>query len=223
MQIRRYCLFCILMLSLSFASTGNAEPTNLHSLKQVLIQYYDSGNYTLAITRQDEKAQIYLNERIAENAKRKNKQKLAIVFDIDETSLSNYQDMKALDFGGTVRQLEEAEAKGQDPVIAPTLTLYNYARAHGVATFFITGRPEFLHAATVENLHKAGYNDWDGLYLKPGNYKQKSAIPYKTAVRKKITEKGYDIVLTVGDQQSDLLGGYADKGIKLPNPYYYIG
>jgi len=26
----------------------------------------------------------------------------------------------------------------------------------------------------------------------------------------------------VGDQFSDLKGGFADKGFKLPDPYYYI-
>ncbi len=47
-------------------------------------------------------------------------------------------------------------------------------------------------------------------------------IPYKTAMRKKITEQGYDIVLSMGDQYSDLVGGYDDAMFKVPNPYYYI-
>jgi len=34
--------------------------------------------------------------------------------------------------------------------------------------------------------------------------------------------QGYDILLTIGDQYSDLKGGYADKGFKLPNPMYYL-
>jgi hypothetical protein len=26
----------------------------------------------------------------------------------------------------------------------------------------------------------------------------------------------------LGDQNSDLTGGYAERGFKLPNPYYYL-
>src|SRR6185312_25067 len=33
---------------------------------------------------------------------------------------------------------------------------------------------------------------------------------------------GYDIALNVGDQWSDLQGGYADHYLKLPNPTYYL-
>ena len=68
----------------------------------------------------------------------------------------------------------------------------------------------------------AGYTHWNGLYLAPDNYHQKSIIPFKAAVRKKITGMGYDVVLSIGDQYSDLLGGYDDRKFKLPNPYYYI-
>ena len=41
-------------------------------------------------------------------------------------------------------------------------------------------------------------------------------------MRKEITQQGYDIVFSIGDQQSDLVGGYSDKTYKLPNPYYFI-
>jgi len=37
-----------------------------------------------------------------------------------------------------------------------------------------------------------------------------------------LSEKPMLIVLNIGDQQSDLVGGHADKAFKLPNPYYLI-
>lgn len=37
-----------------------------------------------------------------------------------------------------------------------------------------------------------------------------------------LQQSGYRIVVNVGDQRSDLTGGYALKTFKLPNPSYYI-
>ncbi len=50
-----------------------------------------------------------------------------------------------------------------------------------------------------------------------------SAIPYKSGERAKIEQQGFDIVANVGDQESDLRGGHADRAFKLPNPYYFLG
>ena len=58
--------------------------------------------------------------------------------------------------------------------------------------------------------------------MKPNNYAQASVVPYKSGARAKIVAMGYDIILNIGDQNSDLAGGYADKDIKLSNPYYLI-
>ena len=39
---------------------------------------------------------------------------------------------------------------------------------------------------------------------------------------KEVAEQGYTIILSMGDQNSDLLGGYAEKTFKLPNPVYFL-
>ena len=147
---------------------------------------------------------------------------LAVVFDIDETALSNYNDMVHLNFGGTLAEINALADEGHDPAIPYTRTLFNYAKNHGVATFFITGRREPMRINTEKNLQQDGYNNWTGLFLKPVSYHQASAIPYKTAVRKKITNTGYEIIFSIGDQYSDLKGGYADMTFKLPNPFYLV-
>ena len=49
-----------------------------------------------------------------------------------------------------------------------------------------------------------------------------ATIPYKSGTRAYIESQGYEIVADVGDQFSDLLGGYADKTFKMPNPNYYL-
>jgi predicted secreted acid phosphatase len=94
---------------------------------------------------------------------------------------------------------------------------------HRVAVFFITARYEYEREATVKNLRAAGYHDWDALIFRPEKHGNESEPPvsvYKSAVRKQLVMQGYDIILNVGDQDSDLIGGYADKAVKLPNPYY---
>jgi hypothetical protein len=47
-------------------------------------------------------------------------------------------------------------------------------------------------------------------------------IQYKSGTRAYIESQGYDIVADFGDQFSDLLGGFADKTFKMPNPNYYL-
>jgi predicted secreted acid phosphatase len=114
------------------------------------------------------------------------------------------------------------EDRGDDPVISPTLQLYNYAKQNDVAVFFVTGRPEWMRHSTIKNLNNAGYKNWDGLILKSDQFKGKPAEEYKTVIRKQLTDKGYTIVVNVGDQESDFEGGYSEKNYKLPNPFYFI-
>ncbi|RDI41505.1 HAD family acid phosphatase [Aquicella lusitana] len=210
-----------LVLSVSFGSmiAMAKEPTNLAVVKQGLVRYHDSGQYDKDIDHVIKEATRYLKIRLAQP---RDDKKPAIVLDIDETSLSNYPDMVKLNFGGTLEEIQQAEDQGSDPVIQPTLKLYQFAKANKVAVFFITGRKEEERAVTEANLKKAGYTDWNGLILRDGEYKNKPAAEYKTVMRKKLEEEGYDIVLNIGDQRSDLEGGYADKTFKLPNPYYFI-
>ena len=144
--------------------------------------------------------------------------KPAIVLDIDETSLSNYSGLVASGFtsAGTVAPA----ASGTGTAIAPTLQLYKDAKAHGVAVFFVTGRPDQIADITATNLKNVGYDQgWDGLQFKPSD---QGVEAFKAAARAAIEAKGYDIVLNVGDQESDLDGGHADQAIKVPNPYYFI-
>jgi HAD superfamily, subfamily IIIB (Acid phosphatase) len=35
-------------------------------------------------------------------------------------------------------------------------------------------------------------------------------------------QEGYTIILSVGDQESDLKGGYAERVFKLPNPVCFL-
>jgi predicted secreted acid phosphatase len=206
------------MLTATLASAR--EPVNLAINKQTLIKYHDSGAYMDDIADIIQQSLRYLELRV-KNHNFKGK-KPAIILDIDETSLSNYRDMLEMDFGGTPLQVQQLEDKGTDEVIKPTLKLYRFAKKNRIAVFFVTGRFEEEREVTLANLKKAGFTQPDGLILRTGKYKRSPAATYKIAVRKHIANEGYDILLNIGDQKSDLRGGYADKTFKLPNPYYLI-
>jgi predicted secreted acid phosphatase len=193
-------------------------------IAQWLRAYHDGGGYEKDLQTVDGRAQDYLARRLREMKQHRSaKQKPpAIVLDIDETSLSNYQYLESANFSGTVGALAAAVAAGNDPPIKPTLKLFNYAKKHNVAIFFITGRPgniPFVVTNTEANLKSAGYSGWKKLILNPNNLQ---TVPYKNGQRRVISKK-YDIVENVGDQLSDLQGGHADRAFKLPNPFYFIG
>ncbi|MFN7098521.1 MAG: HAD family acid phosphatase [Gammaproteobacteria bacterium] len=212
----------VITLSVLISAVAFAEPTNLQVYKNQLQQYVATGQYAREQQEVINQAHDYLAQAIAYNAQQAKPQKLAMVLDIDETSLSNYPDMVLMSFGGDYNELAKQENRGKDPVIAPTLQLYNYAKQNGVAVIFVTGRPGWMMPATVRDLRASGYKNWDGLILRNKRNMNQTAAVYKTAVRQKLENQGYDIVVNVGDQQSDLVGGYADRGFKLPNPFYYI-
>jgi predicted secreted acid phosphatase len=211
-----------LNLVLIFSSQTYAEPPNLSLLKEKIIAYHDSGQYQHELAHVIHQAKKYIMQQALLNQHHNHKQKLALVLDIDETSLSNYPNMVKRDFALNLTQINNELLKANDPAIKPTLALYNYAQKHGITVFFVTGRNVGLRAATQLNLHKVGYKNWAGLYLRPMNYANKSIIPFKSKARADISAQGYTIIASIGDQFSDLKGGYTHKGFKLPNPYYYL-
>jgi len=199
-----------------------------------LKSYHDSGRYENDLEAVGHRARNYLDRRVprirkqARRSCRRNavkhcpKPKLAIVLDIDETSLSNYQSLQATDFTGATAALATSLFAATSPAVGPTLDLADDADRKGVSVFFITGRPEIqlVRDKTEENLTGAGYSDWAELILNPGD--AGGTVAYKSGARAEIADDGYDIVVNMGDQDSDLKGGHAERAFKLPNPFYFI-
>jgi len=213
-----FSLICTVLLNNALF----AEPANLSLLKKEVQVYHDSGTYQKELTNVLTYAEIFIIKRANTNAHSAHPKKLAIVLDIDETSISNYDKLVAREFGGSHAQIHREILEANSPAIKPMQTFYETALKHGVAVFFVTGRKDSERRATEKNLKRAGYHDWSGLYLKPNNYKQASVIPFKSKTREAISRKGYTVIASIGDQYSDLKGGSAEKTFKLPNPYYYI-
>ncbi len=221
---KAFTLICASLFSLMLSTecAFAKEPRNLDYVKDSLVKYYDSGEYLKDLSKTIDQSMLYLKTRLANEAKTHSNKKFAIVLDIDETSLSNYPDIKRMHFGGTYEQMTQAEDASLDPVIKPTLELFRYAKENNIAVFFVTGRKEHSRDATIKNLTDAGYKNWDGLILKPEDYREKTAAPYKIGAREQIEKEGYTIIMNIGDQESDLAGKHADKTFKLVNPYYFI-
>jgi acid phosphatase len=234
--LRRILPFTTLVLSLICFGLSAQSPApsrtlaahepapNLGRLKTTLIAYHDctgsSGCYEMELNRQSDLAIAYLDHRVA---KAKPDEKLALVLDIDETSLSNWEEEKQDDFGYIAKDWNAWVEARKAPAIAGTLRLYGDALKHKVSVFFITGRGEAQREATAENLKSTGYHDWSGLSLRGAHPSTQTTTDYKSAERKKIAEQGYTLILNVGDQMSDLNGNpQAELSVKLPNPFYYI-
>lgn len=215
----RYLVFVFILLS-SFLTS--AEPVNIALLKQQIEQYQQSGEYLQEVDKVISKAHSYLRKVIALNNKKAHPGKLALVLDIDETSLTNFSKIKARGFCNLKNAIHQEILAADSPALKPTLNLYNYALKNNVKVFFVTGRDTSEKEATIKNLHMAGYQKWSGIYFKPMDYHSASIIPFKSSARKKITEMGYTIVESIGDQYSDIRGGYTMCGFKLPNPFYFI-
>lgn len=204
--------------------TPHEPAPNLGQLKTRLLAYHDckpgAGCYETELNHQSDLAIGFLQKRVT---RAKSQEKLALVLDIDETSLSNWEEEKQDDFGYIAADWNAWVNAKKAPAIAGTLRLFNEALKDHVTVFFITGRGEAQREVTAENLKSAGYHDWAGLALRGPHPSTQTTAEYKSEERKKIVDAGYKIILNVGDQMSDLNGSpQAELSVKLPNPFYFI-
>jgi predicted secreted acid phosphatase len=225
----RKLIFAFLFATLAAPAQQNVikikEPQpNLGLLKDRLTKYHEckeSNCYYPQLDTQSDKALQILKRR---TMRAKPGEKLALVLDIDETSLSNWDEEKQDDYGFIAADWDAWVKRRADTVIPGTLRLYQEAQKDKVAVFFITGRPENEREDTAANLNAVGYAQWDGLSLRAVDRpKTQTVVDYKSGERQKIVAQGYTIILNVGDQMSDLNGNpQAEKSVKLPNPFYFI-
>jgi len=213
-----------LAVSASLALPG---PVNLGDLEAQLTAYHDFGGYERDLRAVIDESEQYVKQR-ANSAHRP-----AIVLDIDETALSNWERIVANHFAyfpdGPCDHLPQGpcgelawERAARDSAVAPTLELFNVARALNVTIFFVTGRDEAIRQATEVNLKRVGFTNWQQVIMRPTGKSTGSAADYKTPARKSIEDAGYTIIANIGDQPSDLVGGHAERAFLLPDPFYRI-
>jgi predicted secreted acid phosphatase len=208
--------------------TVSSQPVNVGDASIAAAAYHDSGAYDRDLALVAGQATEWLRTRAA-SAKRP-----ALVLDVDETALSNWEVIKRDNFGrpigGSCDLAIDApcgwaawDQVGRDPAIAPIYHLFQQARALDIPVFFITGRPENQREATERNLADVGYGGgYTKLYMVPNGSHFASAADYKAPIRAQIEQAGFTIIENVGDQPSDLLGGHAERKFQLPDPFYRV-
>jgi acid phosphatase len=212
-------------------------PLNIGLLRSYLI-FYRCTDYDGEVAQALSAARDWIIERAPQVTNP------AIVLDIDETSLSNWEQLYHNQFGyfknGPCNLKPSAPSCGQSAwelsasatAIKPTLELFNIAQnlygrnGEKVAIFFVTGRIENPREriATERNLRKAGYKNWKQLILRPASSEKDPYVScFKTKARMKIESDHFTIIANIGDQLSDLIGGHAERTFKIPNPFYFLG
>jgi HAD superfamily, subfamily IIIB (Acid phosphatase) len=200
------------------------EPENIGILRYQLTEYATCSDtsrcYWRDLQSQLDRAGAELKRLVAT---RKSTERLAMILDIDETSLSSYCELKREGFGYIADQYNAYLVSTEASIAIPgTLQLYNDAIAAGVSVFFITGRANGQYEATARNLHLAGYNNWSGLILRNNEELTMDTTYYKSSERARIAVD-HRIILSVGDQWSDLNSTpSAEISVKLPNPFYFL-
>lgn len=196
------------------ASKSGQLPINLDTVKQQIIEYRDSGNWSRDLDEAGNKGVAFLRAAYNQNDTQ------AVVFDIDETTLDNYQNLKADKFAVVKESSNAWIVDAKAPAIKEIKKIYDEAVSKGIYVFFITGRAESLRTATINNLNITGYTKFEKLIMHETT--DETALVYKTAARAALEKEGYRIILNVGDQDSDILGGYSLYTLKLPNPMYIL-
>lgn len=198
-----------------FCGCAHKEPLNLTIAKERVEKYYECGQY--------DKDLYGITNNAIKYFKRVSRQKNAtVIFDIDDTVLSDYADSKSISFGYVPKLSHEWILQADAPAIQQTKNLYDYLVKRGFIIIFLTGRKYDEYDATIKNLKNQGFTNFDKLIVRQKNELNLTAQEFKSFHRKKLTEEGYKIVGCVGDQTSDLKGGYTGYKVKLPNVRYLI-
>lgn len=207
----------------------NSRHAHRHDPRQsklidTLVHYHNDGGYLADLTTVGADAIAYLSALDLSKT-----QKPALVLDVDETSLHN--DWRTLVSPANTYDPQAWDAWVQEacaPPVEITLCLYRLALRRGLSVFFITGRADNEREATIVNLKRAGFERFEQLVCEPDAQQRGVAVlfpeasTYKSTTRWSIQDRGYQIVLNVGDQISDVTGGFAQQTFQLPNPFYTV-
>lgn len=212
----------IVWLAVAGTATTVAEPEllNLSRAKAAVVAYHDGGRYQKDVERVAGWAIDWLEQRAA---MRNTDERLLVIFDVDETVLSNYPQMAAKDFGYVPEDWVKWVDKAAAPAIKPMREVYRVARELNVDVIFITGRkaPE-EEIGTIKNLELQGMGEYARIIFRGESDTAETAAERKRLRRIQLEKEGWTIIASLGDQGSDLAGGHAERIFKLPNPFYEV-
>jgi hypothetical protein len=213
------------------------EPANIDLVRTQIYAYYGDPGKTGTASRQSGygydmgKVEAKLSHLLKQRQHwRYGGDKKTVLFDVDDTTLLTYPYEIASNFAYDPVENAKWVLGEKFPQTFGMVKLVRQAKRMGYDVVYLTGRPSSQQDATIGNLTKVGYPTPDAIYTRdkanPPDYMtcapDCSTIDYKSLTRKHINATGNHIVANVGDQFSDLAGGFADKTFKLPNPMYYL-
>lgn len=170
-------LFSVLAVALSLASPAQAQVPSKRE-------------WTTDVVAAMTGSHRYLDQRLQRGGAR-----LAINFDIDNTTLASHYDRGA--------------------PVDRVLRFARYARSHGVRLLFNTARlrgdGRMLRAR--RQLERAGYRV-AGLC---GRRSGEGLVQSKVRCRRHFVDRGYTLIANVGNRDTDFKGGYYERAYRLPN------
>lgn len=213
--ISKIILFLIVILFVRCSIEPPAALMNLGVIKKIVQNYYESDIY-------EDECKKTINDAIDHINGLKLPDRATVIFDIDETALSNYEHIKEIDFGYYYNIWLEWLKKADAVAIPQTKRFYDYLITRNIHVVFISGRNCDSYEATLKNLTEQGFTQFDSVIVRNEIERNLPAVEFKSAKRKELTLNGYNIIANIGDQSSDLFGGNSGYKIKLPNYLYVI-
>lgn len=210
---RLLTLTLFLTLTLLLSSCCREELLNLTIAKDRVKQYYEDGQFDKEL------------DEVVSDAKQKFggvevKHNSAVIFDVDDTVLLNYEGSKKMGYGYVKNMVDEWVSSAQVPAIPQVKDLYDYLLQRDIKIIFLTGRFHDEYDYTFQNLVNEGFTTFDTLIVRRPEEQKLPAVEFKSNVRTALTQKGYEIVGNIGDQWTDLDGPYSGIKIKIPNYLY---
>lgn len=186
--------------------------------KQNIISFYESDAHTNQVREILKQAEKIIDLQAS-------LQNCAVVLDIDETSLNHYKALKDVGFPQEENHSiwDELVAKTNAEPIKPTLDFYLYCINKGIKVFFISARFATYLDTTKQALQNAGYIGFEDVFVLPKDvfrYSSEDFKNFKAERRSYIESLGYKVLISIGDQSSDLTGGYTLNTFQLPNYMY---
>ena len=187
-----------------------SQPPNVGDAKLAAVACQKFGSFERDLAAVAAQVSAWLAERASQVSRP------ALVFDIDDTVLSNWEVIRADDFGrvfdGPCRSLPKGpcgwiawDLRAKTPAIPQTLAVFKQARSLGIAVFFISGRDESQRAATIRNLRAAGFAGYRGLYLETkGSYYLGVHNLAKKVTESRVRQEPYERLCVAGWAQGSM-------------------
>lgn len=207
--------FLIYIFISGCVSNQSIELINLDTSKKIVQEYYESGKF-------DEECRVIIDDAIKQIGKLPLVNNSTVVFDVDETALSNYSHTKEIGFGFEINIWNQWLMETDGTAIYHTKRFYDWLISKNVKVIFLTGRYALTREATIKNLIEQGFTKFDTLIVRSPEEEKIPAAVFKPMKREELAKKGYNIIACIGDQWSDLNGDNAGIKIKLPNYLYII-